>query len=197
MGSRLYCRNWEACLPIGARRGFQRSKMIRPPRPILPWHRNGCAVATPSIGGAGGGLMPAISNFPRSSGLVNSITGSSGSCISQIWSTLKENYHNNQSSQSMLWTEHWGFFKTHEERTEVTSKMQLMIKKRNSVPFWIPRQSAEAFSSTRAHVLNVLMRWPIAFYQGAEGENQLFVNMVAQYLCHPNPNNRLHLIHIG
>lgn len=33
-----------------------------------------------------------------------------------------------QSSQNMLWTEQWGFFKTHEERTEVTFKMQLMIK---------------------------------------------------------------------
>ena len=71
--------------------------MRRPPRPILPWKRYGGATDPFSIGGSGGGAMPAAANRSGSRGFVNNKTGSSGSCnvymfscISIYWATKAE-----------------------------------------------------------------------------------------------------------
>jgi hypothetical protein len=73
--------------------------MIRPPRPILPWHRDGGLVAELlPIGGSGGGLIPAISILSRFNGPVNNITGSSGSCI--VGTFMYQIYYTNQRMES-------------------------------------------------------------------------------------------------
>ena len=69
--------------------GPQRSNIILPPRPILPWKRYGRPTEPFSTGGAGGCTMPAAANLPGSSGLVNKNTGSFGSCNKRYCVNLK------------------------------------------------------------------------------------------------------------
>lgn len=74
---------WMLSKPIGDWRiGFQRSKIIRPPRPILPWNRY--VGFEPFSIGKDGETIPAAANLSGSRGLVNSRTGSCGSCVNAI-----------------------------------------------------------------------------------------------------------------
>lgn len=62
-------------------RGFHLSKTILPPRPILPRMLNELLGISFCAEGSDGGMMPAAANLSGCSGLVNNITGSSGSCM--------------------------------------------------------------------------------------------------------------------
>lgn len=98
----LGCRGWVfggtwLPVPIGTL-----SKIMRPPRPILPWKRNGGATDPFSNVGSGGGIMPAAVNFSGSKGFVNNKTGSRGSCKKfRIW---PYQFSQQQTSCNCIWT---------------------------------------------------------------------------------------------